>query len=114
VVLTYELTVDKISPLWKYFLVDNKSPGRTGRQNFEIVPIAGINRSRKGKHHDLMSRIIEDLRKSRPGLAVKIPLSSAEGVPVLNLRSVIVRTAAKEKIRVATSCDDEYFYVWRA
>jgi len=31
----------------------------------------------------------------------------------VNLRSVIVRTAAKENIRVATSSDDEYFYVWR-
>ena len=94
--------------------MDNRSPERTGHQNFETVPTAGLKRSRKGKHHDLMRRIIEDLRKSRPGFAVKIPLSSAEGVPVLNLRSVIVRTAAKENIKVATSSDDEYFYVWRA
>ncbi|HXU17608.1 MAG TPA: hypothetical protein VN708_20905 [Terriglobales bacterium] len=90
-----------------------KSPERNGHLNYETVPTARLRRSRKGKHHDLMLTIMEDLRQSRPGFAVKIPLSSTEGVPVVNLRSVIVRTAAKENIRVATSSDDEYFYVWR-
>jgi hypothetical protein len=93
--------------------MNKKSPEGNGHLNYETVPTAGLKRSRKGKHHDLMRRIMEDLRQSRPGFAVKIPLSSTEGVPVLNLRSVIVRTAAKEKTRVATSSDDEYFYVWR-
>jgi len=91
-----------------------KSPQGNGPQNYESVPTSELKKSRKGKHHDLMRKIMEDLRQSPPGFAVKIPLSSTEGVPVLNLRSVIVRTAAKEKIRVATSSDDEHFYVWRA
>jgi hypothetical protein len=91
-----------------------KAPQGSEHLNYASVPISGLNKSRKGKHHDLMRSILEDLRQSRPGFAVKIPLSSTKGVPVLNLRSVIVRTAARENIRVKTSSDDENFYVWRA
>jgi hypothetical protein len=80
---------------------------------YETIPTAGLKKSRKGKHHDLMLRIMGDLRQLRPGFAVRIPLSSTKGVPVLNLRSVVVRTAAKEKMSVATSSDDDNFYVWR-
>jgi hypothetical protein len=93
--------------------MSKKSAEASGPLNYETVPTAHLKRSRKGKHHDLMGRVMEDLRRSRPGFAVKIPLASTKGVPVQNLRSVIVRTAAKEKIRVATSSDDEFFYVWR-
>jgi len=84
-----------------------------GHLNYESVPTGDLKKSRKGKHHDLMRRIIEDLQKLRPGFAVKIPRSSTEGIPILNLRSVIVRTAAKERIKVSTSSDDENFYVWK-
>lgn len=90
-----------------------KTPVGSEGPNYETTPIAGLKKSRKGKHHDLMGRILGDLRQLRSGLAVRIPLSSTKGVPVLNLRSVIVRTAAKEKMRVATSSDDENFYVWK-
>lgn len=90
-----------------------KTPVGSEGPNYETTPIAGLKKSRKGKHYDLMGRILGDLRQLRSGLAVRIPLSSTKGVPVLNLRSVIVRTAAKEKMRVATSSDDENFYVWK-
>lgn len=111
--LICSLTIDSISLLWHSFEMNKKSSG--GRHpNYEHVLTSGLRKTRKGKHHELMSRIMEDLRQSRPGFAVKVPLTSTKGIPVLNLRSVIVRTAAKENIRVSTSSDDENFYVWRA
>jgi hypothetical protein len=85
-----------------------------GFPNFGRTLISGLKKNRKGKHHSLLLRIMEDLRKSRPGFAVRVPLASIGGVSVLNLRSAIVRAAAKEKIGVSTSSDEEYFYVWRA
>lgn len=94
--------------------MNKKSQEGSRHPNYERVPTSGLKGSRKGKHHDLMGRIMEDLRQSRPGFAVKIPLSSTKEIPIVNLRSVIVRTAAKENIRVNTSSDDENFYVWRA
>jgi hypothetical protein len=85
-----------------------------GYPNYGRTLISGLKKSRKGKHHDLMGRIMEDLKRSTPSYAVRIPLSTIEGVSVLNLRSAIVRVANKAGIRVSTSADDENFYVWKA
>lgn len=86
----------------------------SGYPNYGRVAIAGLKKSRKGKHHELLAKIMEDLRASSPGFAVRIPLSATDDVPVLNLRSAIVRAAAKEGLSVSTSSDDENFYVWKA
>lgn len=82
--------------------------------NYGRVPISGLKKSRKGKHHELLLKIMEDLRNAPPTVAVQIPLSSVAEVPVLNLRSAIVRASAKEGIVVSTSSDDKNFYVWKA
>ena len=85
-----------------------------GFPNYGRTLISELKKSRKGKHHNLLAKIMEDLRNSQSGSAVTIPLASIDGVSVLNLRSAIVRAASKEKIRVATSSDTDYFYVWKA
>jgi hypothetical protein len=82
--------------------------------HFRTVLIADLKKSRKGKHHQLMGRIMEDLKKSAPGYAVKIPLSSVKGLSILNLRSAIVRATNNEGMSVSTSSDDQNFYVWKA
>lgn len=81
--------------------------------NYGRTAVSGLKKSRKGKHHALLLKIMEDLRKSQSGFAVTIPLAGIAGIPVLNLRSAIVRAAAKEGFSVATSSDDESFYVWK-
>jgi hypothetical protein len=91
-----------------------KDEKETGYPNYGRVLVSGLKRSRKGKHHDLLGRIMEELRKSAPSYAVRIPLSGIEGISVLNLRSAIVRAAKKDDIKVATSSDDQNFYVWKA
>ena len=93
---------------------ERQESGKKGFPNYGREPIARLKKSRKGKHHDLLTKIMEDLRECAPGFAVRIPLSSTDNVPVLNLRAAIVRTAAKEDISVSTSSDDENFYVWKA
>jgi hypothetical protein len=85
----------------------------SGYPNYGRVEVKDLKKSRRGKHHDLMGKIMEDLRKSEPGFAVQIPLASTNNIPVLNLRSAIVRAAAKESIKVITSSDDRYFYAWK-
>jgi hypothetical protein len=87
---------------------------KRGYPNYGRALIAGLKKSRKGKHHDLLSKIMEDLRQSAPGFAVRIPLSVTAPTPVVNIRAAIIRTAAKEGISVATSSDDDSFYVWKA
>jgi hypothetical protein len=91
-----------------------KHPAKgTGYPNYGRVEVKGLKKSRRGKHHDLMGKVMEDLRNSQPGFAVQIPLNSIDTVSVLNLRSAIVRAAAKENIKVLTSSDDRYFYAWK-
>ena len=82
--------------------------------NYGRVSINGLKKSRKGKHHELLFKIMQDLRDAAPTVAVQIPLSNIVDVKVLNLRSAIVRASAKEGIAVSTSSDDQYFYVWKA
>jgi hypothetical protein len=87
---------------------------KRGHMNFNTARIADLKKSRKGKHHDLMVKVIEDLGNSESGFAVEIPLATLDGVSVLNLRSAIIRAAAKEGVQVSTSSDDKNFYVWKA
>ena len=93
--------------------VTAKKTGGNGRDNYDRVPVAGLKKNRKGKHRALVTRILENLKTLPAESAVKIPLSSIGGVSVLNLRSAVSRATAKENIKVATSADDESFYVWK-
>jgi hypothetical protein len=85
-----------------------------GYPNYGRTLISGLKKSRKGKHHELMGKILEDLKKAAPSYAVRIPLSEIDGVSVLNLRSALGRAAQKLGIPISTSSDDENFYVWKA
>lgn len=84
-----------------------------GFPNYGRTLISGLRKSRKGKHYDLLGKIMEDLHSSQSGFAVTIPLANIGGVSVVNLRSAIVRAAFKVKFDVATSSDEENFYVWK-
>lgn len=92
---------------------ESRSGGKKGYPNYGRVPIESLKKSRKGKHHDLLKKIMEDLRSSAPGFAVKIPRASTGNISVLNLRSAIVRAASKEKLTINSLSDDENFYVWK-
>jgi hypothetical protein len=79
--------------------------------NFNTTSIADLKKSRKGKHHNLMLKIMEDLRNAQSGFAVEIPLAILDGVSVLNIRSAMIRAAAKEGMKIRTSSDDKNFCV---
>jgi hypothetical protein len=87
--------------------------GKRGFPNYGRVPVNALKKSRKGKHHDLLEKIMEDLRDVETGFAVRIPLASVGEVSTLNLRAAISRAAAKEGIDIATSASDEDFFVWK-
>jgi hypothetical protein len=80
---------------------------------YNRVPSAGLKSSRKGRHHQLMAGILNDLATLPSGSAVQIPLSTIGGLSVAMLRSAIVRATAKSGITVETSSDDHHFYIWK-
>jgi hypothetical protein len=84
-----------------------------GKPDFERVLVADIRKGRRGKHHDLLSRVLNDLADLPEGAAIKIPLSDIDGVSLANLRSAVHRGTSTHGIAIETLSDDENFYVWK-
>lgn len=81
--------------------------------NFETINSVEVPHDRKGKHNALISRIMQDLQRVEPGVALKVPVSALGSQKIENIRAALGREVKKTKLAVATSIDDDYFYVWR-
>lgn len=81
---------------------------------YRQVDIAGLKRGRRGKHHDLVQGIVQELTTLQPGSALEIPLSSVGDVGLANLRSAVHRAAASVGLEIETVADEGKFYVWKA
>lgn len=90
----------------------SKSSGKTSL-NYERVPVSGVKGHRRGKHHDLIAGILEDLKTLPAGSAIKVPLEGTNGVTLANLRSALHRAAAGLEVTIETSSDDGNFYIWK-
>lgn len=60
---------------------------------YERVILADIRRNRRGKHHDLVAGIFQDLESLPKGSAIKIPLAEVDGTTLANLRSAVHRAS---------------------
>jgi hypothetical protein len=81
--------------------------------NFDTTDVDNVPHDRKGKHNALMSRIMQDLQRIEPGVALKIPVSSLGSQKIENIRAALTREIKKTRLKIGTSIDDDYFYVWR-
>ncbi len=80
--------------------------------NFDTISQADLPNGRKGKHHSLLVRVLEDLERLHDGRAIRIPLAECGG-SVADIRAAVFRATSKRSFDIATSSDDEFFYVWR-
>lgn len=79
--------------------------------NFKTVTQVDVPQGRKGKHYQIVGEILSDLDQTKPGIAIKIPLSGlAESKE--KVRSALNRATRKDARRVATASDGEFLYVW--
>jgi hypothetical protein len=91
----------------------------TGSKNAKSAPkysrvvLADIRRTRRGKHHDLLGGIFEDLESLPGGSAMKIPLSEVDGTSLANLRSAVHRASVSRGLGVETLSDEENLYIWK-
>jgi hypothetical protein len=92
----------------KEVIKNQKSP-----LNYDRVVLANLRRNRRGKHHDLIHGIFEDLETLPVGSAIKIPLSKADGIALANLRSAVHRASTSRGLEIATLSDDDNFYLWK-
>ncbi len=79
--------------------------------NFETISQVELPSGRKGKHHSLLVRVLQDLERLQRGRAIRIPLAEYGG-SAADIRAAIFRATNKRNLEIATSSDDEFFYVW--
>ncbi len=80
---------------------------------YERVLISGVKGHRRGRHHDLIGGIVEDLETLPSGSAIKVPLDGTNGVTLANLRSALHRAAGVLNLELETSSDNGNFYIWK-
>lgn len=81
---------------------------------YDRVVLAEIRRGRRGKHHDLVGGIFQDLESLPVGSAIKIPLIEIDGTTLANLRSAVHRASNARGLGIETLSDEENFYIWKA
>jgi hypothetical protein len=93
-----------------------ESNSRTEKKpaKYERVILADIRRTRRGKHHDLLGGIFQDLESLPVGSAIKIPLTEVDGTTLANLRSAVHRASNSKSLGIETLSDEENFYIWKA
>ncbi|HXC95296.1 MAG TPA: hypothetical protein VNU92_06320 [Edaphobacter sp.] len=79
---------------------------------FESVLQANVPKGRDGKHKEIVTQLLNDIARLKPGSALKIPLSELPDTKQ-NIRSALSRAANLKKIDLATSSNDEFLYVWK-
>ena len=80
--------------------------------NYETMPQADVPQGRKGKHKQIVNKILNDLAKLRAGSALRIPLVEL-GDSKENVRSALNRACRQRGLHVATASDELYLYVWQ-
>ena len=92
---------------------ETSGEARKNPLKYERVILADVRRNRRGKHHDLVVGIFQDLESLPKGSALKIPLSEVDGTTLANLRSAVHRASASRGLGIETLSDGENFYIWK-
>lgn len=80
---------------------------------YRVVDSSLLDRGRRGKHFELIKRVVEELRAVKDGAALEIPLDAVEGIGLANLRSAVHRGAGAAGLEIETLADEKNFYVWK-
>jgi hypothetical protein len=80
---------------------------------YKRVPISALKKRRRGKHHDLMGGILQELETLPDSSAIQIPIKDIGGISLSNLRSAVHRATMSRGLQVETASDADHLYVWR-
>jgi hypothetical protein len=79
--------------------------------NFKTLLQSDVPQGRKGKHRQIVEKILSDLDQLSNGTALRVPLDElAEGKE--RVRSALNRATHKAGRIVATASDAKFLYVW--
>jgi DNA helicase TIP49 (TBP-interacting protein) len=79
--------------------------------HFSTMAQVDVPQGRKGKHKQIVEKILADLDSAKDGVALKIPLAELEESKE-KVRSALNRAIHKRKRSVATASDAKFLYVW--
>lgn len=79
---------------------------------FQEVLQGEVPKGRDGKHKQIVTRLLSDLQRLKPGMALKIPLSALPDSKE-NIRSALNRATRQRGIEVSTSSDADNLYIWK-
>jgi hypothetical protein len=80
---------------------------------YRRVEVSGLDKGRRGKHHELIQGILDELKTLSPGSAMEIPLTDVGGIGLANLRSAVHRASTSNGLEIETLADEKNLYVWR-
>ena len=80
--------------------------------NFPSILQDEVPKGREGKHRRIVTRLLSDIERLKPGTALKVPLNALPDTKE-NIRSALNRATRQRGIDVATSSDAEFLYIWK-
>ncbi len=79
--------------------------------SFPAILQNDVPKGRDGKHKRIVTRLLSDIERLKPGTALKVPLSALPDSKE-NIRSALNRATRLRGMDVATSSDAEFLYIW--
>ncbi len=84
---------------------------KTLPMHFHTMVQADVPQGRNGKHKEIVTAVLKDLDRLKPGSAIKVPLA-ALAQSKEKVRSALNRATRKAGRKVATASDGTFLYVW--
>jgi hypothetical protein len=94
-------------------MIKDNAKHQKSSSKYDRVVLASLRRNRRGKHHDLIQGIFQDLETLPAGSAIKIPLAKVDGITLANLRAAVHRASASRGLDVGTLSDEDNLYIWK-
>jgi len=90
-----------------------KDKAKRGPPAYATMRIADLRISRRGKHHQLVSGILQRLDHLADGSALIVPLDSVGEMSLPGLRSAVTRLTRAHHMAIKTYSDEKNFYIWK-
>ena len=79
--------------------------------NFKTMKQVDVPQGRRGKHREIVTKILSDLDQLETGGAIKVPLKDLAQSKE-KVRSALNRATRKAGLNVVTASDRDFLYVW--
>lgn len=92
-------------------MADNQAP-IPAKMRFASILKEDVPKGRDGKHKAIVTQLLSDIAQLDPGSALKVPLAELPDTKE-NIRAALSRAVAQQAIDIATSSNDEFFFIWK-